>query len=468
MNKLHYSFTLLMLFVLHIVGFSQEAEPATPDTTVVYKFDIKTEIGPAIWRETQKAFNEANEQQADVILIHMNTYGGMVDAADSIRTIILNSAIPVYVFIDNNAASAGALISIACDSIYMRPGANMGAATVVNQSGEQVPDKYQSYMRATMRATAEAHGTDTVVVNGKTEFRWKRDPAIAEAMVDPRMYVEGVSDSGMVLTFTANEAIKHGYCHGQAHSINEVLEHAGLNNTIIKEYKATKLEKFIGMLISPYLQGLLVMVIIGGIYFELQSPGIGFPLAASIIAAIVYFAPLYLEGLAENWEIILFIVGLLLVAIEMFVIPGFGVAGIAGIVAIVVGLSLSMVDNVIFDWDIEYSGAFLNSLTIVLISGILSIFISVFVGGKTLQSSAFSWLVLNKTQARAEGYLSVPIEQTNMAGEKGVTISVLRPTGKIEVNGELYDASAIVGFIEKNEPITVVKSEVGQLYVRKT
>ena len=113
----------------------------------IYKFDIKEQIAPPVMHKTQKAFREAKNMNAQLVLIHMNTYGGTLDAADSIRTMILKSHIPVYVFIDNNAASAGALISIACDSIYMHPGGNIGAATVVDQSGKPVPDKYQSYMR---------------------------------------------------------------------------------------------------------------------------------------------------------------------------------------------------------------------------------------------------------------------------------------------------------------------------------
>lgn len=132
------------------------------DKKLVYQYKIQEEIGPAAWRNTQKAVQEAEDLNADYILIHMNTYGGMVDAADSIRTRLLNAKPIVLVFIDNNAASAGALISIACDSIYMRKSASIGAATVVNQTGEVVPDKYQSYMRATMRATAESTGRDPV------------------------------------------------------------------------------------------------------------------------------------------------------------------------------------------------------------------------------------------------------------------------------------------------------------------
>ena len=151
------AYTLIILSLLLLSA--QQAgnlDENQKDTTMVYLFEIKENIAPPAWRLTKRAFDEADEMNADLILIHLNTYGGMLDAADSMRTKILNSHIPVWVFIDNNAASAGALISIACDRIYMRPGGSIGAATVVNQKGEVVPDKYQSFMRSTMRATGDS------------------------------------------------------------------------------------------------------------------------------------------------------------------------------------------------------------------------------------------------------------------------------------------------------------------------
>ena len=145
---------------------------------------IREEIMPSTERLTAKCLAEAAENGADLIVIQMNTYGGMVNAADSIRTMLLNAAVPVWVFIDNQAASAGALIALAADSIYMRPGGNIGAASVVDQRGKPMPDKYQSFMRATMRATAEAHGKVIDRIEGTdTVWRWHRDPQIAEAMV---------------------------------------------------------------------------------------------------------------------------------------------------------------------------------------------------------------------------------------------------------------------------------------------
>ena len=448
--------------------FAQEPDSIKKSKTVILKYDIKKEIGPAVWRQTMQAFDLADEVDADYVLIHMNTYGGLVDAADSIRTKILNSEIPVMVFIDNNAASAGALISIACDSIYMRPGGNIGAATVVNQTGEAVPDKYQSYMRSTMRATAEAHGKDTIINGRDTTYLWVRDPKIAEAMVDPRKYVEGVSDTGEVLTFTANEAMVYGYCEGTAEDIEEVIEKAGIKEYEIKEYKPSSLEKVMGVLVSPYLQGILIMIIIGGIYFELQTPGIGFPIGAAILAAILYFAPLYLEGIAENWEILVFVIGIVLLLVEIFAIPGFGVFGIAGIILAIFGLALSMSEGEVFSWDGELTlnlGPLMRSLLIVLISVLLSVTLSLIFSQQLVKTSLFGAIALSKTQKTEEGYLGVKQENLNMVGKTGVAYTMLRPGGKVEIGGEIYDAKALTGFIDEGATIKVVKYEMAQLYV---
>ncbi|MBP5612198.1 MAG: nodulation protein NfeD, partial [Bacteroidales bacterium] len=183
---------------------------ALPAKKTIYKFDVKQEVGPALLRVVRKSMEEAQRTGADLVVVHMNTYGGQLDAADSIRTRLLRSPVPVYVFVDNNAISAGALIAIAAEKRYMREGAAFGAATVVDQTGKPLPDKYQSFMRALMRSTAESHGRDTLVAAGDTVYRWRRDPLIAEAMVDPRTVVEGVVDSTRVLTLTTEEALRLG------------------------------------------------------------------------------------------------------------------------------------------------------------------------------------------------------------------------------------------------------------------
>ncbi len=438
------------------------------DSTTIVTIDMNEEISPGLWRKTQKAFEYAKQNNADYIIIHMNTYGGMVVSADSIRTLILNCKIPVYVFIDNNAASAGALISIACDKIYMRPGGNIGAATVVNQTGQQMPDKYQSYMRSTMRATAEAQGKDTIVSGKDTTYVWKRNPAIAEAMVDPDVAVAGIIDTGKVITFTTLEAQQYGFCDGVAENIQEIIEKEALNPAIIKKYTPSGMDIIIGILVNPALQSILIMVIFGGIYFELQSPGVGFPLAAAILAATIYFAPLYLEGIAENWEIALFIVGIILIGVEIFALPGFGVAGISGLFLAVTGLSLAMVDNIDFKTEgLSIAGeAIFKSLLLVLGSLSVSFIASLYLSKKFFDSSFFSGkLTLATAQTTSEGYIGIDSHIKEMTGKKGITLTILRPSGIVVIDGESYDAKAEYGYIEPNTPIEVVRSETGQLYV---
>ena len=438
-------FLLILIFISQIL-FSQDS------TFVVYKFDIKEEIAPPVWHKTKKAFNAAHEIKANLILIHMNTYGGMLDAADSIRTIILKSEIPVFVFIDNNAASAGALISIACDSIYMNPGANIGAATVVDQSGKPLPDKYQSYMRSMMRSTAEAKN---------------RDPDIAQAMVDPRIYIEGIVDTGRVLTFTANEALKYNFCEGLAETVDDVIELSGVSDYKIIEQRLTATDKIIRLLINPMISGLLIMLIIGGIYFELQTPGIGFPLAASVIAALLYFAPLYLEGLAEHWEILVFIVGVILIAIEIFAVPGFGIPGILGVIFIVAGLTLSMTGNIGFDFTGIEITSLVKSFFIVIIAAFLSLLLSIYFSRKVLTTNTFGHIALDSTQESDEGFTSSNSKYKSMIGKQGLAFSVLRPAGKVKIDDDIYDATAEAGYIEKGDKIKVTSYQTSQLFVVK-
>jgi len=461
---------LLLLLIIPFVSYSQEASDSLEINKVkVYKFDIKKDIGPPVWRQTKDAFEEAKEWEADIFLIHMNTYGGMVVHADSIRTAILNNKTPIYVYIDNNAASAGALISIACDGIYMRSGANIGAATVVNQTGEAMPDKYQSYMRSTMRATAESHGKDTLIQNGDTIIKWKRDPLIAEAMVDPRTYIENVVDTGKVLTFTPNEAIKNGYCEGIANSVEEVLEQLEVKEYVIKKYEPSGVEKLIDFMLNPMLQGLIIMIIIGGIYFELQSPGVGFPLIAAIIAAVLYFSPLYLEGLAANWEIIIFIIGVALLGVEIFVIPGFGVAGVSGIILIISGLSLSLIDNVNFNFEPRHVKALLGAILLVTFSMLTSIILSINISKRLFAGSGFLGRLALKAEGKIEeGYIGVDMSPKTLVGKKGIASTVLRPSGKVIIDDEIYDAKSEDGFIDMDTEVVVIRYETGQVYVIKS
>lgn len=441
---------------------------ATGRECKVYTFPINGDIMPAQQRLVSKCLTEAREQETDLVVIRMNTYGGLVNVADSIRTMILNYPTPIWVYIDNQAASAGALIALAADRIYMHPGGSIGAASVVDQNGQPMPDKFQSFMRATMRATAESHGQVIErIENGDTIRRWWRDPQTAEAMVG-----RTVADSTTVnvLTFTASEAVKNHFSEGTASSLEETLAQGGVETYTLTEYRPTTLDRLLAWLMNPVVQGIFVMMIVGGIYFELQSPGIGFALVVAILGAVLYFAPLYLEGVAQNWELILFIIGLVLLAVEIFVLPGFGIAGVAGIVAVILGLSFAAIDNdllrhlptgeITVGWILQPILIVIIAATAALIGGLL--LSKRFLTGTTpLQRK----VVLTAEMAPEQGYVSHPQVASELIGQTAEVAAVLRPSGRVIIDGIYYDAIAEEGqFIPRGKQVIITRLEGGIVY----
>jgi membrane-bound serine protease (ClpP class) len=441
--------------LLLLPPLSLPAQNNTPgnNTPQVLVMEIRSEIDARTKRYVELAFDEVEETAADYIVIDMDTYGGALYDADDIRTRMLEAEIPVYVFINKDAASAGALISIACDSIYMAPGASIGAATVVNGgTGEAAPDKYQSYMRSIMRATAEATG---------------RDPKIAEAMVDENLEVEGISEAGEVITFSTSEAIKYGFCEAEVTSIAELLQRNGLDegDYQLTVFERDGVEQIIAFFLNPFISGILILIMLGGVYFELQTPGVGFPILASVVALILYLVPYYLNGLAANWEIAAFFVGAVLIILEVLVIPGFGVAGIAGLGLTIGSLILVMLNNNNFDFFFVEGAEVMRAVTTTL-AGMLGGIILMFFGGVRLANSdVFKRVSLESKQSRSEGYTS-SVRSESYIGKEGKAYTVLRPSGKIMIDDELYDAYTRGDYIDKGSKIVVVSDEGTSLRVK--
>ena len=422
---------------------------AADSTSVFYRIRLDQDIDKAAQRLVVKGLEKAAEAQADYVILDLDTYGGAVDAADSIRTAILRCTIPVISYVNMRAASAGALISIACDSIYMKTGSSMGAATVVDPAGEVMPDKYQSFMRGMMRSTAEATG---------------RNPEIAESMVD----------TANVLSLTPSEAVKVGYCDGIAESVEEVIvKVVGDNAFIVKDMEddLTWLDKLIAILLNPLLQSIFMMMIVGGIFVEIRTPGIGLPLVTAIVGALLYFAPLYVEQLAASWEILLFVIGLVLIALEIFVIPGFGVAGISGIIAVVLALAFAMIDNADF---FTFDGSFtltplLKPVAMVTMSMAIAVFGSVWLIRKLLTVRSFNGIALHEEMKAYEGYTGVVGGLEVLVGQEVVVFADLKPSGKIQTaDGHIYEAALkFGGFASKGEKLRVASAEQGRLYCEK-
>lgn len=417
--------------------------------TVFYRIRLDQDIDPSSQRLVTLGLEKAREAQADYVLLDLDTYGGAVNAADSIRSAILRYEKPVVAFINMQAASAGALISIACDSIYMKTGSSIGAATVVSQTGDVMPDKYQSFMRGMMRSTAQATG---------------RDPHIAESM----------TDTANVLSLTPSEAIEVGFCEGICENEYEVAEKVtGGNGFVIRnmEDDMTWLDKLIQFLLNPFLQSIFMMMIIGGIFVEIRTPGIGLPLVTAIVGALLYFAPAYIGHLAQSWEIVLFVVGLILIAAEIFVLPGFGVCGISGIVAVVVALAFSMVDNLeLFHWDGSLNlRPVIQPLGIVVLSAAAAVFGSVWLVRKLYDTRSFDHIALRQEMKSTEGFTGVVSGLEGLVGQNVTVFTDMRPGGKvITADGRILEANLkFGGFASKGEVLKVTEAEQGRLYCEK-
>ena len=414
--------------------------------SVFYRIRLDGDIDAAAHRLVVLGLEKATEADADYVMLDLNTYGGAVNAADSIRTAILRYEKPVIVYVNMQAASAGALISIACDSIYMRTGSSIGAATVVDQSGGVMPDKYQSFMRGMMRSTAQATG---------------RDPQIAESMVD----------TAGVLSLTPEEALKVGYCEGIYDTEVEVARAVkGDNGFVIKNMDddLSWLDRLIQILLNPILRSIFMMMIIGGIFVEIRTPGIGLPLLTAVAGALLYFAPAYLGHLVSYWEIILFVAGLVLIGVEIFVLPGFGVCGVTGIIAVVVSLAFAMVDNAdLFHWDGSLNlEPVIMPLGIVILSASVAVFGSVWLVKKLYPTRSFDHVALRQSLTSEEGFTGVVSGLEGLVGEPVVVFTDMRPSGKVKTtDGRILEAVLkFGGFASKGETLKVLSAEQGRLY----
>mgnify|MGYP001050580507 FL=1 len=429
----------------------------------VYVLRIDDEIGSTTWQYTRNALIEADKQNADMLLVHLNTYGGEVLHADSIRTALLHYSKPVVAFVDNNAASAGALIALACDSVFMRPDASMGAATVVNGvDGAAMPDKYQSYMRAMMRATAESHGK---VMKEDSTMQWRRNPLVAEAMVDTRIEVPGLIDSTNVLTFTPDEAIKWGFADGKAESIKDALNQLNVKEYSIEQYQPKWETTLIGFLTNPAVQAILITLILGGLYFEMHSPGMGFPTVVACTAALLYFLPLCLGGVVSAWVVVLFAIGIVLMLLELFVIPGFGICGISGIAAMGVAIIAALIQS----FSIPETGVTMNAIgkaigtfmAAILLTVGLAWYLTSRYGPKFVRRHT----ELMKSQLVEDGYIGVDTSMREYVGHEAEAATDMRPGGKIIIHNQEFDAVSERGYIAEGTHVIVTRFENAQLYV---
>ncbi len=440
---MRHTFTLLLLALVAIGACC--AEP------LVYVIDLNDQVDNKMWRCVQRGCSEATSENADYVIFHINTYGGAVDAADSIRTAILRLPMTTIAFVDPNAASAGSLITLACDTVYMSQGASYGASTVVNGNGEPMPDKYQSYMKTIMRATAESHGK---VMQPDSTWAWRRDPQIAESFV--------TVDSVMALT--PDEAISLGYAEGIATSVDDVISKHISGTHRLQRFEPSASDTILGFLGSAAVQAVLIMLILGGIYMEMHTGGIGFAGGVAFVAAVLYFLPWIVSGTIAPWVLILFISGLVLLALELFVIPGFGICGICGIVAILASLVGAMLSEGVWEASV---GRDIARAVVVTASGVLLAVGAVwFLTSKHGPKCVRRVSELQTELRDSEGYIAVDTQQRHYVGQLATSVTDMRPSGKIRIGDHDFDAVSLSGYIDAHRQVKVVKYENAQLYVK--
>lgn len=448
---------LVLGWLLPVAAAQPEPADVAPETASlnlvlgegpVFIVPIEGTIDLVLSRYVDRAIADAEAAGASAIVFHIDTFGGLVDAADRIRTSILHTDVPTVAFIDPNAASAGALISFAADRIVMAPGASMGAATAVDGTGDYASEKIQSYMRGLMRSTAESTG---------------RDPRIAEAMVDERIDVPGISEAGTLLTLSAGEAASLGVADLVLRTKSEVYAAMGVTNQEVVEHHSTTAERVLRLLGSPIVASLLMVVMLGGFYTEIRTPGLGVAGLLASFAAAMFFAPHYLLGLVHGWEVFVFFLGILLILAEIFVIPGFGIPGVLGAIMVVFSLGISRIGNIGFQFP---TGGEITQAILTLASALVMLVIFMFLIGSYLpKNRQLNKLVLSPELDSALGWTSATTFD-ELVGQQGVAITPLRPAGTAQIGSDRIDVVTEGSFIDRGSPVEVTSVSGSRVVVR--
>jgi membrane-bound serine protease (ClpP class) len=404
-----------------------------------------------------RALETARERRAEALFLELDTLGGRVDAALRIRDALLDAGLPTTCWVNERAISAGALICLAADTIDMRPGATIGAATPVSigPTGETTPvdEKFTSYLRKEFASTAEARG---------------RRPEVAEAMVDRDVVVEGVSEAGKLLTLTTNEALAVGMADRSSPDLAGALGAAGLDDLEAVDVVMNWAERVARVISEPVLAGLLLTLGFLGLIFEVKTPGWGVPGTVGAIALVLFFAGHHVVQLA-GWEDVLLVgLGIVLLAVEVFVLPGFGIAGIAGLFSLLAGLLLAMVGR---DWEAAVALGSLREALLTLAGSIVAFAAGLVVLLVYLPTSPLMRRTLVLTEAigggeAGTGDTAYGPRPESLVGRPGVAHTLLRPSGSVLVDGQRHDAVSEGDVVPPGTPIRVVGVRGGSLVVR--
>ena len=361
-----------------------------------------------------------------------------MDAAEIISDALTDSEVPVYSLINRRAYSAGALIALSTSRIYMRPASVMGAATPVDGTGTKAPEKIVSAMRSQMRALAEANGLE---------------PEIAAAMVDEDIEIDGIVESGKLLTLTTDEATEIGYAEA-IDVLNAVLVELGHEGATVVTPELNWAERLVRFFSSSVVSPFLLSLGFLGLLVEIRTPAFGLAGTMGLISLGLFFGSNMIVGLAGLEDVLIVGAGLALLGIEAFVVPGFGIFGVAGIVAILTGLYMSLLGNIPTTPDFTRAGWVLIWAMLLLIGSAWALIRTLPRSSRLTESGIF---LLAKT-ASAIGYESAEV-RSDLVGKHGTAITDLRPAGTALVGDERIDVVSESEWISAGTPVKVLSAE---------
>jgi membrane-bound serine protease (ClpP class) len=442
---------MLALALLAAVGLGT-ARPAQTGRLVVYVVPITGIIDLGLAPFVSRVLEEAAEAQAAAVILDINTFGGRVDAAVLIRDALLQARVRTVAFVNRRAISAGALISLAAETIAMADGGTIGAATPVEMGAPGAPaqpvaEKTVSYMRKEFRATAESR---------------KRPPLLAEAMVDVDVEIPGVIDKGKLLTLTTEEALQHQLADLRANSLAALLQALDLTGAEVRTASPTWAETLVRFLTHPVVSSLLMTLGILGLIVEIRTPGFGIPGALGLLSLGLFFWGHWLVQLAGWEELLLVGLGVVLLALEVFVIPGFGLSGLLGLAALLGGLGLSIV-GAGATWE-----ALLAAMGWVALSVLLALVASLALLRVLPRLPWGRRLILETELLAGVGGASAPEHDRRWLGKSGTAVTPLRPAGLASLDGERVDVVSEGAFIEAGQAIDVIRVDSNRIVVRQS
>ena len=423
------------IFGLVAAGIIINPQSSVAQSDSVYVIPVSGVIELGLAPFVARAIREAEEAGARAVILELETPGGRVDAAQQIVKAVSQSTIPVYAYVNAHAWSAGAMIALAADSIYMGPVSSIGAATPVFGDGQKASEKIVSAMRGEFRALAEARGID---------------PRLAEAMVDESVAVEGVVEEGKLLTLTGSEAVALGFATAEVSSLDELLDAVALADAGVRTASINWAERLVRFLSHPIVAPILLSMGTLGLIIEIKTPSFGVAGAIGLTSFAAFFGSHMLVGLAGWEEAILLGAGLIALGIEVFVVPGFGLAGAVSILCIGGAVFLALIGSLPTWPDVARASGILSTASIMVIA-------SIYLLVRHMPTSR-PGIFLMTSAAKETGYVSAP-PRTELLGAEGVAVTDLHPSGTALIDGERIDVVSEGGFISKEQRVRVIRSE---------